>query len=269
MVEEHWVSTPDGRLFVKCWSGGRGAGDGLAPIVLLHDSLGCVDLWREFPEQLSRATGRRVIAYDRLGFGRSDPYPGALGHGFIGDEATGGFTAVCDHLDVGDFVVFGHSVGGGMASGCAATHPDRCQALITESAQAFVEERTLAGIRDAQRAFAEEGRFDRLRTYHGDKAAWVLDAWVSTWLSEAFRHWTLDDVLQEVRCPVLAIHGEDDEYGSRIHSERIAAASDGSATIEMLPDCGHVPHREREDDVLAAVSAFLARHVTADGTPAR
>ncbi len=260
LVDETWVHTPRGRLFVKTWDGAPSGGSGRAPMVLLHDSLGCVDLWRDFPERLARAAGRCVVAYDRLGFGRSDTYPGALGPGFVDEEATGGFAAVRDHLEIGDFLVFGHSVGGGMATVCAATYPRQCRALITQSAQAFVEERTLAGIREAQRMFAGEGQIDRLRRYHGDKAEWVLDAWVSTWLSEAFRHWTLDDALRGVYCPVLAIHGEHDEYGSVRHPERIASGTAGPAATHILSECGHVPHREQPEAVLAAVESFLAEH---------
>lgn len=130
-TEQHWIDTPQGRLFAQCWQTFEAQKD---VIVLMHDSLGCVALWRDFPERLARACGRRVIAYDRLGFGRSDASPGELPLSFVEDEATSGFQAVCEYFDLSQFVVFGHSVGGGMAVCCAASHPDRCKAVITESA---------------------------------------------------------------------------------------------------------------------------------------
>ncbi|THJ57477.1 alpha/beta hydrolase [Burkholderia sp. LS-044] len=265
-IEETSVETPQGRLFAKRWRGGpaqRAAGTGepaapepAAPIVLLHDSLGCVDLWRDFPAQLASATQRDVIAYDRLGFGRSDRHPGKLGTTFVRDEADHAFAALLDQLDIDAFVALGHSVGGGMAVGCAA-YPARCRALVTIAAQAFVEDRTLAGIRDAGQQFDEPGQLDRLARYHGDKAEWVLRAWVDTWLSPAFRHWSLDDDLPRVQCATLAIHGEDDEYGSDVHPKRIAARVAGPSSYLLLGRCGHMPHRERTDDVLAAIATFL------------
>ncbi|QFS40078.1 alpha/beta fold hydrolase [Burkholderia cepacia] len=276
-IEETTVETPQGRLFAKRWRGGpaqRAAGAGepaasepatlepaapkpAAPIVLLHDSLGCVDLWRDFPAQLASATQRDVIAYDRLGFGRSDRHSGKLGTTFVRDEADHAFAALLDQLDVDAFVALGHSVGGGMAVGCAAAYPARCRALVTIAAQAFVEDRTLAGIRDAGQQFDEPGQLDRLARYHGDKAEWVLRAWVDTWLSPAFRHWSLDDELPRVQCATLAIHGEDDEYGSDVHPKRIAARVAGPSSYLLLGRCGHMPHRERTDDVLAAIATFL------------
>ncbi|WP_420211220.1 alpha/beta fold hydrolase [Burkholderia aenigmatica] len=275
VTEETTVETPQGRLFAKRWRGGpaqQAAGalnvgapgpaapKPVAPIVLLHDSLGCVDLWRDFPAQLASATQRDVIAYDRLGFGRSDRHPGTLGTTFVRDEADRAFAALLEQLGVDAFVALGHSVGGGMAVGCAAAHPERCRALVTIAAQAYVEERTLAGIRDAGQQFDEPGQLDRLARYHGDKAEWVLRAWVDTWLSPAFRDWSLDDVLPHVRCPTLAIHGSQDEYGSSVHPNRIASRVAGMSSVVMLKECGHVPHRERTADVLDAVKDFLTRH---------
>ncbi|MFQ6573930.1 alpha/beta fold hydrolase [Pseudomonas sp. UM16] len=255
-IEQHWIDTPHGQLFAQSWSPHVQHG---APIVLLHDSLGCVALWREFPEQLAQACGRRVIAYDRLGFGRSAPFPGTLSADFVENEALGGFQALREQLDFNPFVVFGHSVGGGMAVGCAVAYPQACQQVITESAQAFVEDRTLAGIRDAERQFAEPGQMARLQKYHGEKAHWVLRAWVDSWLSETFSQWRLDAQLSRVRCPTLAVHGDRDEFGSALHPQRIAALTAGAASLHILLDCGHVPHREYPDTILAAVSAFLAQ----------
>ncbi|MDE2201702.1 MAG: alpha/beta hydrolase [Burkholderiaceae bacterium] len=254
---EVWITTPGGRLHARQW-GSAAADAARAPIVLLHDSLGCVALWREFPLRLAQATGRRVIAYDRLGFGKSDPYPGALAPGFIQQEAHGAFAALVEQLEVGRFVVLGHSVGGGMAVSIAAAYPDRCVGLITESAQAFVEERTRAGIRAAQAQFAQPGQMGRLEKYHGSKAQWVLDAWVNTWLSAAFAQWCLDDALLAVRCPVLAIHGMEDEYGSTAQPERIVTLAGAPATLKLVPRCGHVPHREQQDTVLDAAGMFVA-----------
>jgi pimeloyl-ACP methyl ester carboxylesterase len=155
-------------------------------------------------------------------------------------------------------VLLGHSVGGGMAVAAAASLGQRCVAVITESAQAMVEAQTLAGIRDAQVAFEDAAQRARLQKYHGEKADWVLHAWIDTWLSPAFAEWNLDAELERVTCPLLCLHGDNDEFGSMAHPARLERMSAGPAKVVMLEQCGHVPHREQEQRVLEAVSAFLS-----------
>lgn len=255
VADEHWLAAPAGALFAKRWQPSLPAKG--APLVLLHDSLGCVALWRDFPEQLAQATGRAVIAYDRLGFGASSPFPGSLSAEFIAEEAQEAFALVLDAFELEQFVVFGHSVGGAMAAACAAHWPARCVGVITQAAQAFVEPCTRAGIRAARDAFAEPGQMQRLARYHGDKAAWVLAAWVDTWLSEVFALWSMAEILPQVHCPALVLHGDRDEYGSPAQPRRYAEGIAGEVTLVLLEDCGHVPHREKPTEVLQAVSTFL------------
>jgi pimeloyl-ACP methyl ester carboxylesterase len=254
LIEERYVDTPRGRLFVRVWGD---LAPHTVPIVLLHDSLGSVELWRDFPALLADATGRAVVAYDRLGFGKSDPYPGRLNIDFVRVEAHFGLAPVKAALGIGRMVLFGHSVGGGMSVAAAAAFPDAVAAVITLSAQAFVEDRTTAGIREAKAGFQAPGQIDRLARYHGDKAQWVLDAWTETWLSPEFAGWTLDDDLRALRCPLLALHGDRDEYGSRLHPERIARLAGGGGQFLILENCGHVPHREVPELVLRATGVFV------------
>jgi pimeloyl-ACP methyl ester carboxylesterase len=253
-----FVGTPHGRLFVRVWSADHGD-PGRAPIVLLHDSLGCVELWRDFPGLLSAATGRVVVAYDRLGFGKSDPHPATLGFDFVSAEAGTGLTAIAAELGLARMVLFGHSVGGAMAVAAGAIFTERIQAVVTESAQAFVEERTVAAIADARTFFRSPEQLARLGRYHGAKARWVLDAWTETWLAPEFAGWTLDAELRRLRCPVLVIHGRNDEFGSEAFPRRIAGLPPTPGEMVMVDDCGHVPHREKPELVLDTVAAFLAR----------
>jgi pimeloyl-ACP methyl ester carboxylesterase len=255
---DHRIDGPQGRLFARTWLPGERGTDAPETIVLFHDSLGCVDLWRAFPGRLARATRRRVVAYDRLGFGRSAPYPGTLASDFMHAEATTSIPALCEQLGLGALIPFGHSVGGAMAVATAALLPERCSAVVTMAAQAFVEDRTVAGIRGARSTFREPGQIERLARYHGDKARWVLGAWIDTWLAPGFAAWTLDADLARVDCPLLALHGDRDEYGSRCHPERIGARAAGPSEVVILEDCGHVPHREQPEAVLRAVARFLA-----------
>ena len=253
---EHRISHPQGAMHAQSWWPTHAPNRG-APIVLFHDSLGSVALWRDFPAALAAASGRRVIAYDRLGFGRSDARRGRPHLDFIGDEARTYFPALCGQLELDRYVAFGHSVGGGMAIHCAA-EDGACEALITVAAQVFVEDRTLAGIRDAFEQFQDPAQLQRLARYHGDKAPWVFDAWTGCWLDPAFAGWSLAEVLPRVRCPVLAIHGDLDEFGSPRHPRMICERVAGPSQLAVLPDIHHVPHREDPAQVLALVSAFLA-----------
>jgi pimeloyl-ACP methyl ester carboxylesterase len=255
LTQDHWIAGPTGKLFARSWQ--YGEPEPRAPIVLLHDSLGCVTLWGTFAQTLAHATSRRVIAYDRAGFGASDARTDRLHAGFVRDEAARFFPALCEQLGVERFIAFGHSVGGGMAVECAAQHAGQCDALITEAAQTFVEDRTLAGIRAARAQFRDPAQFARLARYHGDKTQWVLDAWIETWLSPEFADWSLDAVLPRVSCPTLAIHGSLDEYGTQVHPERIAASVSGPGRAAIMDGVRHVPHREQEAQVAATVAEFL------------
>jgi pimeloyl-ACP methyl ester carboxylesterase len=258
---DRWVEHPHGRIFTRTWTpaGMADAAERRSPIVLFHDSLGCVEIWRGFPAELSQTTGRQVIAYDRLGFGKSDPRVGLPSLDFVGEEASIYFPALSEQLGLQRFVAFGHSVGGGMAIHCAAEYPVQCEALVTVAAQVFAEDRTLEGIRAAREQFRDEGQFQRLAKYHGDKTRWVLDAWIENWLSPGFASWTVAPVLPRVTCPVLAIHGVLDEYGSVRHAQMIGELASGPTRIEILEGVGHVPQRERPEQVLALVSELLDR----------
>jgi len=154
-------------------------------------------------------------------------------------------------------ILFGHSVGGAMALIAGGPYPTETTAVITESAQTFVEDETLKAIRRA--TFAAPGRLDRLARYHGDKAAWVLRAWTDTWLHPWFSGVAIDPELRRLCCPVLAMHGDRDEYGSRAHPDRIARVASVPTSVVIFEDCGHVPHREKPGPVLDAVTAFLRR----------
>lgn len=253
------VRVEEGHLFARIWQPENKNEHTLeqAPIVLFHDSLGCVDLWRNFPALLSNSTQRQVIAYDRLGYGKSTPNPYKQSFDFISKESELYFPALRQQLNVTKFIAFGHSVGGAMAVHCASKFANSCDALITESAQAFVEDKTLNGIREAKLEFSQTSNIERLKKYHGEKAQWVLNAWIETWLSPEFGSWHLEDVLPQVQCPFLIIHGSEDEYGSNRHPEVMRKLASGKATMKILSGFNHVPHREQDKKVIELVVNFL------------
>ena len=260
-ITDRLVPSQTGQLFARQWM--PVGTDHLTPIVMLHDSLGSVELWRDFPQKLAQATGRKVVAYDRMGFGRSSPNPNRLAADFIKDEGRTGLSDVCRALGIGPVILLGHSVGGGMALSAGATLADRVQAIISLSAQAFVEDRTLEGVRQAKIQFQAPDQMARLAKYHGDKAPWVLDAWIETWLDPAYAGWSLDEDLVGLRCPVLCVHGEEDEFGSMAHPQRIVALASSPVEMVMIDGGGHMPHKEDQPRLLALISGFLEANARA------
>lgn len=259
-TSDHWVPTAQGKLFARRWKPGDLKSE-FHTILLFHDSLGSVEQWRDFPEKLAAQTGLTVIAYDRLGFGRSDAHPGLLGQDFVYSEAELGVPAIREAFEIDRMILVGHSVGGGMSIATAAAFPDVTTGVIAMAAQAFIEERTLAGITAAKEVFNQPGQIDRLVRYHGEKAQWVLDAWTETWLSPVFADWNLDDALRRVQSPILAVSGDRDEYCSLAQVQRIAAMAKVPTEIAVVEDCGHVLQREKPEAVLNIVTAFISKSV--------
>lgn len=253
---DHFIDSPYGRMFARVWTPFEHAKG--APIVLLHDSLGCVELWRDFPEKLSASTQRQIVAYDRLGFGRSDPRSDHLRATFVREEAEIYMPYLLRYFQIEHFIPFGHSVGGGMAICCGAGLPSACVAVVTESAQMFAEDRTLNAIAAAKLQYATSERFDKLKRYHGTKTSWVLRSWTDTWLSAEFASFNVRQELRTLQCPLLALHGDLDEFGSLEHLRVARELSGGGVTTRELPGLGHVPHREAPQLVLQTVTQFMA-----------
>lgn len=265
-VADRYVETDSGNIFTRTWTPAPGGVAERAPILLFHDSIGAVALWRDFPARLAEASGHQVIAYDRLGFGQSSARTARPPLSFVTEEAQHIVPALCTGLGLDRLIPCGHSVGGGMAVETAARYPSLCQAVVTLAAQAFVEDRTLSGIREAKAAFADPAQLQRLSKYHGEKARWVVDAWTETWLSPGFASWNLDEALETMACPLLAVHGADDEYGTAVHPERLSRGS--GRQMLLLPDTGHVPHRERPGPVLDTIAGFLSALLASRTAPA-
>lgn len=226
--------------------------------VLLHDSLGCVDTWRDFPELLAERIGSDVIVYDRQGYGRSSPFgPTPRTVHYLAQEAQV-LRDLLDALEIDSAILFGHSDGGSIALLAAATEPNRIAAVVTEGAHVFVEDVTLRGIRAARESLGTTDLADRLARYHGDKVPALTSAWIDTWLSPEFRSWNIERHLPYIRCPVLVIQGELDEFGTIEQVNAIVRGVGERARPLMIPGIGHTPHREARDAVLNATSAFIA-----------
>lgn len=249
-----FVDIPNGKIYVKKWIPKNLKVD--IPVILLHDSLGSTDLWKTFPEKLAHHLARTVISYDRLGFGKSSLRSEPPNKNFIQEEAEIYFPQIKKSLGIEKYILFGHSVGGPMGVAIAAYDPD-CIALITEAAQAFVEDRTIKGLLHAKKHFEHPNQIDKLKKWHGEKAEWILRAWLDVWLSPDYANWSLEPYIGKINSPIFAIHGDKDEYGSIEFPIFISKKLGKNSKMLFLENCGHIPHKERTNEVLNEVSSFL------------
>ncbi|NPU83997.1 MAG: alpha/beta hydrolase [Syntrophaceae bacterium] len=227
------------------------------PLVFLHEGLGSIGQWRDFPETLCARTETAGFVYDRLGHGRSDPLPAPRTVRYLHEEALDVLPAVLDALALDRPVLVGHSDGGTIALLFAAEYPNRVRGVITEAAHVFVEEETLRGIREAVELYRTTDLRERMARYHGDKVDAVFSGWADTWLSAEFRHWNVESFLPRVSCPLLVIQGADDRYGTPGQVDAIVCQAADPAEALLLPDCGHIPHQQARDRVLEAMTRFI------------
>lgn len=231
-----------------------GEGDRSRPVVLLHEGLGSVAMWRQFPELLANRTQRSVLAYSRSSYGASSPLPVRRDPDYMHKEAEIVLPELLSALGIERPVVLGHSDGASIALLYAARHSVR--ALILEAPHVFVEDITVAAITEAKVAYETTDLPAKLGRYHDDVdgAFW---GWNDIWLDPRFRSWNIEDRLSRVQCPVLLIQGLQDEYGTTAQLDAIAAAVSDTKTI-MPDNCGHSPHRDQSKITLEAIDAFLA-----------
>jgi pimeloyl-ACP methyl ester carboxylesterase len=245
----------DGRKIEMAWWGERNTTR--APIVLLHEGLGSVSLWKDFPAELAERTARRVMAYSRFGHGASDRAVGARTPRFMHDEAAL-LPAILTAAQIPRAVLLGHSDGGSIALIAAAENAARVEALMLEAPHVFVEDVSVTTIAERVEEFRNsEGKLRRrLRRHHHDVDA-AFYGWSDVWLDPAFRTWNLESYLPRITCPTLLIQGEDDKYGTLCQIDAIAQQIRGPAQRLVLTECGHSPHRDQREPVLSAMSAFL------------
>lgn len=230
---------------------------GSRDIVLLHQGLGSITQWGPFPLQLAEATGCRVFAYDRLGYGRSD-FPLAGEGDFLEAEARSRLPALLDALGVECPVLYGHSDGGTIALMFAANAPDRLAGLVSEAGHVFSEVAETGGI-DALRVEFEAGELaGKLARHHPRHLQPMFRRWVDFWQAPGRENWSMVERLFSIRCPVLVIQGEEDEHGTLRQVDEIMDHVTGPAERLILPGCGHIPHREMPEALLPTVARFVA-----------
>lgn len=236
-----------------------------SPLVLLHEGLGSVALWRGLPEKLNRATARRTIAFSRFGHGRSAPPPKPRTPAFFHEEALEVLPRLLADLEVSAPVLVGHSDGASIALIHAAHHP--VSALVLLAPHVFVEEVTVNAIRATREEFVSGGLRERMARHHDDPDA-AFWGWCDVWLDPAFRDWSIEREAEQVIAPALLIQGADDPYGSLEQLDRIQSRARGPVQRLVLPG-GHSPHLEHSDGVVEAVARFVAGLPRPDGAVPR
>ncbi|MBB4287229.1 alpha/beta hydrolase [Roseospira goensis] len=237
----------------------EGAAAGAPVLVFLHEGLGSIGLWKDYPEALCRATGLPGLVYERRGHGSADALAGwPRPVGYLEHEAEHVLPRVLDAAGIGACVLVGHSDGGSIALLYAALRPAGLRGAITEAAHVFVEDVTLAGILAARTAFVHGDLRPKLARWHGRNTDGVFWGWNATWTEPAFTRWDMTDRLGAIRCPLLVMQGAGDEYGTPRQVDAICAGSGGPATPRLVPDCGHVPHHQARPAVLTAMTAAVA-----------
>jgi pimeloyl-ACP methyl ester carboxylesterase len=228
-------------------------GDGARrALVLLHEGLGSVGLWRDFPRALHAATGRRVVVFSRFGHGRSDPPRAPRTPAFFHEEAHDVLPALLAQLDAPEPLLVGHSDGASIALVHAARHPVSGLALLAQ--HVFLEDSMVPPIRVTRREFEEGELRARLARHHDDPDV-AFHGWCDVWLDPAMRDWSLEPEAAEVVAPTLLIQGAEDEYASLAHLERIEARVRGPVRRLVVPG-GHSPHLEQAEAVVEAIAAF-------------
>ena len=227
-------------------------------LVFLHEGLGSIGQWRDFPAQLCARTHLPGLTYERWGFGRSEPLIGPRPRDYLNREARDTLPEALAACGItASPILFGHSDGASIALLFAAFYPEQALAVISESAHVFVEEVCLAGIQEARAAYESGDLRKGLHRYHGANTDAMFQGWCDTWLRADFRDWNMVQELSQIVCPTLIIQGADDEYGTRAQVDAIAAGVSGPKEILWLPGCAHIPHHQARETILTTATSFI------------
>lgn len=226
-------------------------------IIFLHDSLGCIELWRDFPQKLGKITKCNILTYDRQGYGKSEKFSDPKRDNNYMEKEADVLNELLNIWTIDKAILFGHSDGGSIALITAAKYPSKILGVITEGAHIFVEDVTINGIREAIDLYKTTNLKAKLEKYHGDKTEEMFWAWAGTWTSDEFSTWNIENFLSSINCPSLIIQGEDDEYGTLKQVEEIVRQTNGEASKLVIPTVKHTPHKEAPMLVLSELEKFI------------
>jgi pimeloyl-ACP methyl ester carboxylesterase len=225
-------------------------------LVFLHEGLGSVALWKNFPDRVAQASACPALVYSRYGYGRSERLAERRSVDYMHREALDVLPELLAALSIVNPVLVGHSDGASIALIHAGTRKWPVRGLVLMAPHVFVEDVTIQNIEAAKVAFHGTDLPAKLARYHDDVQSAFL-GWNDIWLNPAFRHWNIEEYLAGILCPLLAIQGENDNYGSRAQIDAIRRQVPGLVQTLMLPECGHSPHVDQGDATLRAINEFV------------
>lgn len=226
-------------------------------LVFLHDSLGSVQLWRDFPHKIAEETQCNMLLYDRLGYGKSAKMSAEERPNNYMEIEADVLNELFVYLEIENAILFGHSDGGTIVLLAASKYSEKIKGVIAEAAHIFVEEQTIAGVEAAIASYSNTNLPERLAKYHGDKVDRLFKAWTETWTRASYRDWNIEHFLSKISCPLLFIQGELDEYGTLEQVDKTVEQVSGLAEKFILPNTGHTPHKEATDLVLIKTIDFI------------
>lgn len=229
-------------------------------IIFLHDSLGCIELWRDFPEKLGELTECNVLIYDRQGYGQSCAFSYAQRDLYYMELEADILSELLEYWNIEEAILFGHSDGGSIALIAAGKYPSRIKGIITEGAHIFVEDVTINGIEEAKKLYKTTDLKTKLEKYHGAKTEDMFWAWAATWTTNEFKHWNIEKFLPYIQCSALIIQGEQDEYGTLKQVEDLISQTQ-NAIPYIIPDVKHTPHKEVPDLISEKTKAFIDKNL--------
>ncbi len=231
--------------------------------MFLHEGLGCVALWRDFPAELARRTGCGALVYSRAGYGGSDPVEVPRPLTYMHDEGIRVLPEVLQSAGVKRAFLVGHSDGGSIAllhAGAPNAFPGLA-GLLLEAPHVFCEDLSVASIALARDAYLHGDFRARLERYHGTNVDWAFWGWNRAWLDPAFRQWNIEASLPTIRVPVLVMQGADDEYGTLAQVDAIARQCGGPVETSVLEKCGHSPHKDQRELTPDRMTTFIQKHL--------
>lgn len=255
MTQRQFLETANARLEYQSVQPEASTGPML---VLLHEGLGSLELWRDFPVQLAEACNAPVLIYSRQGYGRSSPVPLPRPLDHLGVDGPDELGRVLDGLGLEQVVLVGHSDGASIALAYAARQDPRVLGVVVLAPHVDVEQVCVEGVQRTVKAYARGDLRERLHAYHGDNLEGAFRGWSETWLNPAFAAWNLYPELPRIRVPLLAIQGQEDEFASPAQLEIIAREVAGPCRTVLLEHCRHFPQNQARPRVLALIAEFLA-----------
>ncbi len=241
------------------WAGFGAPTAGRPVIVLLHEGLGCLACWRDFPERLARETGHAVFAFSRAGYGASDPADLPRPLDYMTREAEDVLPDVLHAVDAPGYILMGHSDGATIAAIYAGTAGDgRVRGLVLMAPHFFTEPMGLAAIAETKTRFETSDMKARMAKYHRDPEA-TFRGWNDAWLDPGFVSWNVEEVIDGFSVPVLVLQGADDQYGTLAQVNVVEARSPAPVEVAVIDDCRHALHRDQPEAVLAAVPIYLTQ----------